>query len=184
MPTAHLGDIVSLMFMAIALGMDAFSVSLGMGMQKIRLKRIAIVGVIIGLFHMIMPFLGIVLGNFISSQIGGYATLAGGLLLVGIGAQMVFSSFNHESQRLAQPVGIGLVFFALSVSLDSFSVGLSLGLSEVQTVIALLLFGTASMALTWTGMILGRKMRGLLGVYSEMLGGSILCGFGLHILFG
>ncbi|SFB26365.1 Putative Mn2+ efflux pump MntP [Lentibacillus halodurans] len=184
MSVYHIGEIVSLVFMAIALGMDAFSVSLGMGMQQVRLKRIAIVGAVIGLFHMIMPFIGILLGQAISAQIGQYATLLGGMLLVGIGSQMIFSSFNHETKRLAQPIGIGLVFFALSVSLDSFSVGLSLGMSEVKTVIALILFGTASTILTWLGMILGKKMHGLLGVYSEILGGSILCGFGLHILFG
>ncbi|WP_010531572.1 manganese efflux pump MntP family protein [Lentibacillus jeotgali] len=184
MSVHQLGEIVSLIFMAIALGMDAFSVSLGMGMQQIRLKRIASVGAVIGLFHIIMPFIGILLGQAISTQIGQYATLTGGLLLVGIGAQMVFSAFNHEAKRLAQPVGVGLFFFALSVSLDSFSVGLSLGLSEAKAAIALLLFGTVSMLLTWAGMILGRKMHGLLGVYSEILGGSILCGFGLNILFG
>ncbi|QKY70485.1 manganese efflux pump MntP family protein [Lentibacillus sp. CBA3610] len=184
MSVYYIGEIVSLIFMAVALGMDAFSVSLGMGMQRIRLKRIAIVGAVIGLFHMLMPFIGIVLGQAISTQIGDFATLTGGLLLVGIGAQMIFSAFNHESQKLVQPVGIGLIFFALSVSLDSFSVGLSLGLSEVKIVIALLFFGMASMILTWAGMILGRKMHGLLGVYSEILGGSILCGFGLHIVFG
>ncbi|GGJ91972.1 putative manganese efflux pump MntP [Lentibacillus kapialis] len=184
MSVYQLGEMVSLVFMAIALGMDAFSVSLGMGMQEIRLKRIAIVGAVIGLFHIMMPFSGILLGQAISTQIGQYATLTGGLLLVGIGAHMVFSAFNHEAKRLVQPVGLGLLFFALSVSLDSFSVGLSLGLSEVKTVFALLLFGGASMLLTWIGMILGRKMHGLLGIYSEILGGSILCGFGLNILFG
>lgn len=184
MSAHHIGEIVSLIFMAVALGMDAFSVSLGMGMQRVRMKRIAIVGVVVGLFHMIMPFIGILLGHVISEQIGQYATLVGGLLLVGIGAQMIFSAFNHESHQLVQPVGIGLFFFALSVSLDSFSVGLSLGLSEVKIMIALLLFGGASTVMTWTGMLLGKKVHGLLGVYSEILGGSILCGFGLHILFG
>ncbi|RYG71705.1 manganese efflux pump [Lentibacillus lipolyticus] len=177
-------ELVSLMFMAIALGMDAFSVSLGLGMQKVRLKRIALIGIIIGFFHMLMPFVGIVLGQAISGQIGDYTVLAGGLLLFGIGAQMVFSAFNHEAPQLAQPVGMGLLFFALSVSLDSFSVGLSLGLSGARTVVTLLLFGAASMVLTWAGMILGRKVHGLLGVYSEILGGSILCGFGLYVLFG
>ncbi|MFD1362021.1 manganese efflux pump MntP [Lentibacillus salinarum] len=184
MSAYQIGEIVSLIFMAVALGMDAFSVSLGMGMQKVRLKRIAMVGGVVGLFHIMMPFAGILLGQAISEQIGQYATLSGGLLLFGIGAQMIFSAFNHESKQLAQPVGIGLIFFAISVSLDSFSVGLSLGLSEVKTVIALLLFGAASTILTWIGMLLGKKMHGLLGVYSEILGGSILCGFGLHILFG
>ncbi|SDQ12989.1 Putative Mn2+ efflux pump MntP [Virgibacillus subterraneus] len=184
MSVYQIGEIVSLLFMAIALGMDAFSVSLGMGMQQVRLKRIALIGLIIGLFHIIMPFIGILLGQAISTQIGQFTTLIGGLLLVGIGAQMVFSAFNHDTKKIVQPVGIGLLFFAISVSLDSFSVGLSLGMSGVKTMIALMLFGIVSTVLTWAGMILGKKVHGLLGVYSEILGGSILCGFGLNILFG
>ncbi len=184
MSVYQIGEIVSLLFMALALGMDAFSVSLGMGMQQVRLKRIALIGIIIGLFHIIMPFVGIILGQAISTQIGEFTTLAGGLLLVGIGAQMVFSAFNHGTKKIVQPVGIGLLFFAISVSLDSFSVGLSLGMSEVKTMIALMLFGVVSTVLTWAGMMLGKKVHGLLGVYSEILGGSILCGFGLNILFG
>ncbi|WP_077329350.1 manganese efflux pump MntP [Virgibacillus siamensis] len=183
MTAYQVGELVSLLFMAVALGMDAFSVSLGLGMREIRLKRIAIIGLVIGLFHVLMPFIGILVGQAISEQIGRYAVLAGGLLLIGIGAQMVFSAFNHETRSFVNPVGTGLLVLAFSVSLDSFSVGLSLGMSQVKTVIALLAFGAASMMLTWAGMILGRKVHGLLGVYSEILGGSILCGFGLNMLF-
>ncbi|SET66141.1 Putative Mn2+ efflux pump MntP [Oceanobacillus limi] len=184
MTTHALGEIVSLLFMAIALGMDAFSVSLGMGMQHIRLKRIAFIGIIIGLFHVMMPFFGIVLGQAISGKIGDLTSLVGGLLLVGIGTQMLLSAFNHESRQVIQTTGIGLFIFALGVSIDSFSVGLSLGLSGAKTALVLLLFGAASMVLTWMGMILGRKVHRLLGVYSEILGGSILCAFGLFIIFG
>src|SRR5690625_4335764 len=159
----HIGEIVSLIFMAAALGMDAFSVSLGIGMQRLRLKRIALIGLIIGLFHIIMPFIGIVLGKVISTQIGHFTTLAGGLLMIGIGAQMFFSAFNHEMKNIVQPTGIGLLFLAFTVSIDSFSVGLSLGISGVKTAIALLLFGGSSTILTWIGMLLGRKVRGLVG---------------------
>ncbi|SHG89728.1 manganese efflux pump MntP [Ornithinibacillus halophilus] len=180
----QIGEVVSLLFMAIALGMDAFSVSLGIGMQKIRLKRIAFIGIVIGIFHVIMPFIGIVLGQAISSSIGSLTTLLGGLLLVGIGSQMVFSAFNHEVPQVIKTTGIGLLFFAISVSIDSFSVGLGLGLSGVKIALVLILFGAASTILTWLGMIIGRKVRGLLGVYSEILGGSILFAFGLYIIFG
>lgn len=183
MSAEQLGDIISLIFMAFALGMDAFSVSLGMGMQFLRLKRIAFIGVIIGIFHVIMPFIGIFLGQVISAKVGHLTALSGGLLLFAIGAQMVFSAFNHEARRIIQPAGIGLIFFALSVSIDSFSVGISLGLSGVKTAIALFLFGVLSMGMTWTGMLLGKRVHGLLGAYSEILGGSILCGFGLKLLF-
>ncbi|MEN1967665.1 manganese efflux pump MntP family protein [Lentibacillus sp. N15] len=180
----HIGEIVSLLFMSVALGMDAFSVSLGMGMQQLRLKRIALIGLVIGLFHIMMPFSGIIVGRAISTQIGQLTTLIAGMLLIAIGSQMVFSAFNHEVKKIVKPAGIGLLFFSLSVSMDSFSVGLSLGMSGVKTAIALFLFGAVSMLLTWIGLILGKKVHGLLGVYGEILGGSILCGFGLNMIFG
>ncbi|WP_047983794.1 manganese efflux pump MntP [Ornithinibacillus californiensis] len=178
-----MGEFISILIMAIAIGMDAFSVSLGLGMQEIRLKRIATIGIVIGVFHIIMPLIGILTGKLISEQIGDWTTLAGGLLLFGIGAHMLFSAFNHEAGRVVQTVGFGLVIFALSVSIDSFSVGLSLGLSGAKTVLTILLFGASSMVLTWAGMLIGRKVHGFLGAYSEILGGSILCGFGLYIIF-
>src|SRR5690625_2868411 len=177
-------EIISLIFVAIALGMDAFSVSLGMGMQQLRLKRIMEIGFIFGLFHIILPFIGIVIGRFLSIKIGHIAILASGLILVAIGVQMILTAFNHELKTNVQPLRVGLLFLGLSVSLDSFPVGLSIGMSWVKTVIALFLFGVVSTGMTWTGLLLGKKVRGLLGAYSEMLGGSILCTFGLTIIFG
>src|SRR5699024_12329938 len=144
----HIGEIVSLVFMASALGMYAFSVRLGIGLQRLRLKRIALIGLIIGFFLIGMPFIGIVLGKAISVQIGHYTTLAGGLLMVGIGAQVFFSAFNHEIKRIVQPVGVGLLILAFTVSIDSFSVRLSLGISVAKSPLTLLMFGAASMILT------------------------------------
>src|SRR5699024_10879512 len=138
------GELVSISFMAFALGMDAFSVSLGLGMRQLRLKRIAFIGVIIGLAHIIMPFIGFFLGLFISAQIGQYTILVGGLLLTGIGVHMIFSAFHEKSLPIIQTAGIGLIIFSLSVSMDSFSVGLSLGMSGVKVVVAVLMFGFVS----------------------------------------
>lgn len=183
MSSYYLGEIIALLFMAVALGMDAFSVCLGIGMQQLRLKKIAFVGSIIGLFHIIMPFLGMILGRAISGQIGHVTTFAGGLLLIGIGSHIFFNAFNHERKKMTSLDGLGVYVLAFTVSIDSFSVGLSLGLSGVKTVLALLLFGISSTVLAWVGMLLGRKVHGLLGAYSEILGGSILCGFGLLLLF-
>lgn len=184
MSAAYIGELITLSLMAIALGMDAFSIGLGMGMIPLRLRRIATIGVIVGVFHVMMPFLGIVLGQFLSSQFGSYTTIGGGILLLLIGTQMFTSSFKKDSNPTLKPVGFGLILFALSVSLDSFSVGLSLGMSGVRTVLSLLLFGFFSMVLTWLGLLLGNKVRGVLGKYSEMFGGSILCSFGLQLIFG
>jgi len=180
----HLQEIVTLLLMATALGMDAFSVSLGLGLQKLRLKRIAAIGLVVGAFHVVMPFVGIAFGKVISQQFGGWAELLAGMLLVGIGAQMFFSAFKDKQEMLFQPVGFGLMLFAFTVSLDSFSVGLSLGMFQAKTVLIVAMFGITSVFLTWGGLLLGKKVRGILGKYSELLGGSILTGFGLYIMFG
>lgn len=178
------GEIIPLIFMAFAIGMDAFSVSLGIGMQRIRLRRIAFIGIVFGIFHVMMPSFGIVLGQIISTKIGHWTTLLGGSLLIVIGVHMLLSAFNREIKLNFNPTGIALITLALIVSIDSFSVGLGLGLSGAKILVVLMFFGTASMFLTWLGLLLGTKVHGFLGAYSEILGGSILCGFGLNILFG
>src|SRR5699024_1637386 len=91
----HVGEIVSITFMAVAISMDAFSISLGLGMKTLRLKRIAIIGFVFGIFHVIFPFSGMLLGKILSNRIGELTTLVGGLLLVAIGFQMFFSAFTH-----------------------------------------------------------------------------------------
>lgn len=176
-------EIIALILMAIALGMDAFSVGLGMGMLSLRLKQIFIIGLTVGLFHVWMPLIGMIAGRFLSEQFGTLSTYAGGILLILLGGQMLFSLFKEEEFRSLEPVGSGLLLFSLSVSLDSLSVGLSLGIFGAKTAIAILLFGISATVLTWLGLILGRKIKGWLGKYSEALGGCILIGFGLRLLF-
>ncbi|WP_260286894.1 manganese efflux pump MntP [Peribacillus aracenensis] len=181
------GEIITLLLMAFALGMDAFSVGLGMGMFKLRLRQILFIGLIVGIFHIWMPLLGMGAGRFISEKFGTFATYAGGLLLIILGIQMFIpgkkDGAGARENKMLAPVGKGLFIFALGVSLDSFSVGLTLGIYGAKTILTVLCFGFAATLLTWAGLLLGRKMQGLLGVYSEILGGSILCAFGLKLLF-
>jgi manganese efflux pump family protein len=177
-----LGEIITLFIMAFALGMDAFSVGLGMGLIPLRLRQIFFIGMTIGLFHIAMPLGGIIIGRLLSDQFGTIASLVGGILLVILGAQMFISSFKDEESPMITPVGFGLIIFALSVSLDSFSVGLSLGIYRVHTIIAILMFGLISMILTWSGLLLGRRVKEWIGTYSEALGGSILFAFGIKLL--
>jgi putative Mn2+ efflux pump MntP len=180
---ALISELVTLCMMAFALGMDAFSVGLGMGFFRLRLKQMFYIGLTIGLFHIVMPLLGMLIGRFLSQRFGSIASYIGGALLLLLGVQMIATSFKKENDPLISPIGVGLIFFALSVSLDSFSVGLSLGIYGARTLLTILLFGFFSMILTWMGLLLGRRFQQWLGMYSEVLGGSILFAFGLKLLF-
>lgn len=181
--SAMIGEILTLALMAFALGMDAFSVGLGMGMYKLRLRQIAKIGITIGLFHVWMPLLGMIAGRFLSNTFGAIAGYVGGGLLLLLGVQMIWSSFREEEDSLITPVGIGLLIFALSVSLDSFSVGLSLGIYGAKTFLVLVFFGAGATILTWAGLLTGRKVQSWIGSYSEALGGAILLAFGVKLLF-
>ncbi len=180
--TTLIGELMTLMLMAFALGMDAFSIGIGMGMFQLRLKQILYIGLTVGVFHVWMPLLGMITGKFLSEKFGAFAAYAGGILLIVLGIQMFMSSFKKEETTLISPVGFGLFLFALSVSLDSFSVGLTLGIFGARTAVAIVCFGIAATLLTWIGLLIGRKFQGVLGLYSEALGGSILFAFGIKLL--
>ncbi|WP_394138578.1 manganese efflux pump MntP [Cytobacillus oceanisediminis] len=181
--SAMIGEILTLALMAFALGMDAFSVGLGMGMYRLGLRQIFKIGITIGLFHVWMPLLGMIAGRFLSNTFGAIAGYVGGGLLLLLGVQMMWSSFREDEDSLITPVGLGLLLFALSVSFDSFSVGLSLGIYGAKTLLVLTLFGIGATALTWAGLLTGRKVQGWMGSYSEALGGAILLAFGVKLLF-
>lgn len=179
-----IGEIMTLSVMTLALGMDAFSVSLGMGMYRMRLKQILKIGIMIGLFHMWMPLLGMVTGRFLSSRFREFAIILGGGLLFFLGLHMFWSSLKEkEDKSIMAPIGLGLLLFSFSVSLDSFSVGLSLGMIGAKTIFVLIFFGVGACLLSWLGLLLGRRVQGWFGTYSLALGGSILMAFGLKLLF-
>ena len=180
--THMVGEVLTLSIMAFALGMDAFSIGLGMGMYTLHLRQIFKIGITIGLFHVWMPLLGMMAGKFLSDRFGAFAGYAGGILLLVLGVQMIWSSFKKDESSAMNPMGIGLLIFALSVSLDSFSVGLTLGIYKAKAIAVLLCFGIAATILTWSGLIIGRKVQSWLGQYSEALGGSILMAFGIKLL--
>ena len=178
-----IGELVTIIIMAFALGMDAFSISLGMGMYRLRFKQMLNIGLVVGIFHILMPLLGMIAGRFLSEKFDAVASYIGGGLLLILGVQMIWSSLRKESESLITPVGFGLLLFALSVSLDSFSVGLTLGIYGARTLLVLICFGAGAMLLSWLGLIIGRRVQGLLGQYSEVLGGAILLFFSFRLLF-
>ena len=177
-----IGEMVTLIIMAFALGMDAFSVSLGMGMYRLRFRQVFKIGITIGIFHIWMPLLGMIAGRYLSEQFGTIAGYIGGGLLLILGLQMIWSSFSPQEGSLITPTGLGLLLFALSVSLDSFSVGLTLGIFGAKTILVLVCFGAGATILAWSGLLIGQRVQGWLGQYSEVLGGAILFIFSLKLL--
>jgi len=174
---------LSFTFIAIALGLDGFSVCLAIGTYNIRLRRIFMIGLLIGLFHMLLPFIGLLIGHLMSTQWTSMAATLGSFLLIFIGLYMMFSSLRQQDMNIINPYGFRLITVVFFISIDSFPVGIGLGLSGVKTIVFIFLFGIVATILGWTGLLIGKKTNEWFGVYSEMIGGFILFVFGMSQLF-
>ncbi|REK69496.1 manganese efflux pump MntP family protein [Paenibacillus paeoniae] len=178
--SAYMGQFLTLLIIAVALGFDAFSLGLGIGLKGIRLVDIVKLGTVIGLFHILMPIGGLLTGQLVSGLLGSVATTAAGILLLLLGGHMIYSSirgeevptFNHRSS-------LGLFVLALSVSVDAFSVGVTMGMFSADLWLTILLFGFFGGMMSMLGLLLGRKVSSKLGEYGEACGGAILMVFGL-----
>lgn len=181
-----IGEIWTLLLMALALSMDAFSLGLGMGMLRLKRRDIARISATIGLFHVIMPLLGMMIGQLLARGVGTATEWFAALLLIGLGVQMVWNSLrgggDEDMRSAGRTSGVGLLLFAMSVSLDSLSVGLSLGALGANLLLAVGLFGLCGAFMAALGLAIGGRISHLLGEYGEAIGGGVLIAFGIRFL--
>ena len=61
--------IITIILIAISLSMDAFSLALIYGTQGIPKKHKLLLATIVGLYHLIMPLIGLTIGKYIENRI-------------------------------------------------------------------------------------------------------------------
>lgn len=187
--TVQWGELITISIIAVALGMDAFSLCIGMGMSGIplRMRKVVKVSTLIGVFHVLMPLVGMVLGFVLTGYMGNIASYVGGIILSALGIQMLVSAYNERKETRLERSFLystywGLILFALSVSVDALTVGISFAIFQVNTVVALITFGVAGTLMSAFGLLLGRKLGTWMGSFGNMLGGCILLIFGIKFL--
>lgn len=114
-----------------------------------------------------MPLLGLFTGSYVGHLLGQVTTYAAGGLLVLLGGHMVFNSFRQDdggSSQMDHRTVWGMLLISLSVSVDSFSVGVSLGMFVNSIILTVLAFGACGGVMSITGLLLGRRVSRGLGV--------------------
>ena len=173
---------------ALALAMDAFAVSLGLGMslrpatggQTFRLAFH------FGLFQFLMPVLGWAAGETLLRYIEKYDHWVAFGLLLAVGGKMVFESLKPEKglvKDCSDPTrGVSIVVLSVATSLDALAVGLSLAALRVAIVFPAVVIGIVAFGMTVVGMKIGPALGRVIGRRSELLGGVILIMIGIKIL--
>jgi len=180
----YLNEWLSIFLVAIALGMDAFSLGMGVGFRGLSNLQIGKISLTIGLLHVLMPLVGMIIGRYLSVRMGEIAVWLGGMLLAILGLHMIWSAFKTMTYPPVLDIsGLwGILLFSFSVSLDALSVGFSVGLFDAHVVLTVISFGLAGGMLAFLGLQLGNQTGHWLGKYGEVIGGVILLAFGMKFL--
>lgn len=162
----------TILLIGISLSMDAFSLALVYGMSRLTFKEKLTLSLIVGIYHFIMPLIGLNFGLIISKIDIISINLIASIILGYIGIDLIISNLKEEETITINK--IGFLIFGLSVSIDSLSVGIGLKAITDNYFSASIIFSLSSLTFTYLGLLLGNIIGKKIGTYSKTLGGFIL----------
>ena len=162
--------------------MDAFSLALIYGTQGITKKDKLLLSLIVGVYHFIMPLIGVIIGNLITSKILINTNILVGIILSLIAVEMIISSFKEEDKKFLLTIP-GYLLFGLSVSIDSLTTGIGLSLITQKYIFSSLIFAITSLSFTFFGLNIGDRLNKKYGRISTILGGIVLFVLGILYIF-
>lgn len=180
-------DAITLLGLALALAMDAFAVALGTGtiLHQMTGRHLFRLGFHFGLFQALMPIIGWLAGQTIAGHVEAWDHWIAFALLAIIGGRMIYEAVTDEEKPDDRDPtrGLSLVMLSVATSIDALAVGFSLSMIGVSIWFPALVIGLVAGALTLVGMMIGKRSGDRWGAKVEILGGCILIGIGLKILF-
>ena len=174
--------IITIILIAVSLSMDAFSLALLYGTEGIKKKEKSILSIIVGIYHFIMPLIGLSIGSFITSKIILNTNILVGIILSLISIEMIISSFKEREEKCLFTIS-GYLLFGLSVSIDSLTTGIGLPAITNSYILSCLIFSGTSFIFTLLGLNLGNILNQKYGKISTLLGGTILFILGIIHIF-
>jgi putative Mn2+ efflux pump MntP len=182
-------ELTNTIFIAIALAMDAFAVSIaaGVALKSVSPRQTFRLAWHFGLFQAMMPVIGWSAGLTVRSHIEAYDHWVAFGLLAFVAQGMLRSAFKAdgpESEAKDPTRGMTMVMLSVATSIDALAVGLSLSMISVSIWTPALIIGLVAGTFTTAGMHLGKVIGSVaqLSRWAEMTGGIVLLAIGVNIL--
>lgn len=187
---------LDILFLAIALAMDCFTVSVVSGViikgDSLRpdLSHYPFrLSLLCGLFQGLMPLIGWVGISLFKAYIEAVDHWIAFALLAFIGGRMVWESFQPEQEHHFNPHRLSAqLLLAVATSIDALAVGISFGCTGYdrlsQLTVPLVVIGMTSSVLSVAGLLLGHRFGRVIArrLKPELAGGIILILIGIKIL--
>lgn len=142
--------ILEYILIGISLSMDAFCLSIG-AKKMIKRKYDTLYGICVGIFHFFMPILGLSTKRLVDNIffISNNSLFVIVIIFIIIG--LVVDKDDKPLKIILNPL-----LFSLAVSIDSYSIGLSVNKDEI--LVAAIIFSITSFIFTVFGLKLGNKI--------------------------
>jgi putative Mn2+ efflux pump MntP len=161
-----------LLLLAVALGLDSFRVSLGLGAAGLARGAEVRLAFSFALCDAVALALGVTVGRTLASLAGTWADGLGPSVLAAYALYVLWLARGPSTDtETARWVVLGL---PLMLSFDNFVVGGTLGGLRVSLLATTLLVGIASGSLALAGLALGRRAVQSLRVRPELAGAALL----------
>lgn len=177
-----MGRELTTLIIAISLSMDAFSLALLYGTQNISMKNKLILSIIVGIYHFIMPLIGVSFGNIITKYLIVNISILMGIIFIVIGIEMIVSNLQDKNDNITISI-LGYLAFGFSVSIDSFTTGIGLNIINNNYLEVSIIFCIVSGLFTFIGLILGSRLAKIFGKLSTFIGGVVLIVLGIIYFF-
>ncbi len=171
-----------LLFIALALAMDALAVSLVYGSQykhHLHFSNAFKIALFLGLSQILMPLIGYYLGSYISSYIQRFEPFIVFFVFVFLGYDMI----KHAKDAKKSPLKTGtLLLLALATSIDALAVGFTFSLENINIWYAIIVIGSMTFFASILGVYVGTRLGSHFEEKAEYLGGIVLILLGVETI--
>lgn len=178
-------ELVEIILISVALGMDAFAVSIckGLSMIKMNWKKAIIIGLYFGGFQAFMPVIGYFLGSTFENIVTAIDHwIAFGLLAI-IGGNMIKEAFEKNSENCNDDIEFKtMLMLAIATSIDALAVGITFAFLKVNLILSVSFIGLITFGLSVIGVKIGNKFGNKYEKKAQLIGGCILVLMGVKIL--
>ena len=174
-------SLLVIFILAVGLSMDAFSLSMIYGTLNLQPRMQKLMSIMVGIFHFFMPLLGYQVGELILKVIKVNPDILVGIIFIILGLEMLVSLKKEEQVKILTGIW-SVVFFAFTVSIDSFSIGIGFGVANVEILLPCTIFSLTSALFTYLGVILGKKLSDKFGSITTLIGAIILLLLGISYI--
>lgn len=177
---------LEIILIAVGLSMDAFAVSITLGLSAGRLKtrEYLIPGIYFGFFQAFMPFAGYFTGTFFADRIQSLEHWAAFVLLGFIGGKMIKESFSKDDEiKSENPFGVvKMLLLAVATSIDALAVGVTFAFFKINIFTAIVIIGLTTFFISIGGVVAGNIFGAKYKSKAEFFGGVVLVLLGIKIL--